>query len=191
MTISESKPGINRGNFNIPAAKQGDFEILHVLDSFFDQPMVGVNRPLRVPQPGEDIARSVVMDFCNTVIESSPEAHPGLGWVVGKLSKAEILSKHKAKIDDITAKQLNWFRKLIQEADAIYEKHRDARLLSDLHRKAADYLKIERNWNKDYSSVVQFKDCPSCHKPIHPDTVRCPECHAILNKEKAKEYGLA
>jgi hypothetical protein len=61
------------------------------------------------------------------------------------------------------------------------------REISDLHRRAAIALGVEREW-----AYVPMKmgECPACGEKVKAGVAVCKHCHAILDAEKAAQHGL-
>ena len=75
----EIKP-IARGYFKIPAAAKDDFVLIAIEESSYIQRMPATEHTIVIPVAAHHIARSIVDDFVNTVIEASEEAGPGMMW---------------------------------------------------------------------------------------------------------------
>ena len=56
------------------------------------------------------------------------------------------------------------------------------REISDLHRRAAIALGVEREWAY---VPTRFADCPACGEKVKPSVAVCKHCGAILDAEKA------
>jgi hypothetical protein len=61
------------------------------------------------------------------------------------------------------------------------------REISDLHRRAAIALGVEREWAY---VPTRFADCPACGEKVRPSVAVCKHCGAILDAEKAAKHGL-
>jgi hypothetical protein len=61
------------------------------------------------------------------------------------------------------------------------------REISDLHRRAAIGLGVEREWA--YVPMC-LNDCPACGEKVKHGVAVCKHCHAILDAEKAAKHGL-
>jgi hypothetical protein len=61
------------------------------------------------------------------------------------------------------------------------------REISDLHRRAAIALGVEREWAY---VPTRFADCPACGEKVKPSVAVCKHCGAILDAEKAAKHGL-
>ena len=61
------------------------------------------------------------------------------------------------------------------------------REISDLHRRAAIALGVEREWAY---VPMKLSECPACGEKVKAGVAVCKHCHAILDAEKAAKHGL-
>jgi hypothetical protein len=61
------------------------------------------------------------------------------------------------------------------------------REISDLHRRAAMTLGIEREWAY---IPLYLSDCPACGEKVKTGVAVCKHCHGILDSDKAAQHGL-
>lgn len=61
------------------------------------------------------------------------------------------------------------------------------REISDLHRRAAIALGVEREWAY---VPMRMNECPACGEKVKPAVAVCKHCGAILDAEKAAKHGL-
>jgi hypothetical protein len=59
--------------------------------------------------------------------------------------------------------------------------------ITDLERRAARQLGLEKPWLYDARPLA---DCPVCAEKIKHGVAVCRSCGAILDREKAAQYGL-
>jgi hypothetical protein len=59
--------------------------------------------------------------------------------------------------------------------------------ITDLERRAARQLGLEKPWLYDPKPLA---DCPVCAEKIKHGVAVCRSCGAILDREKAAQYGL-
>lgn len=79
-------------------------------------------------------------------------------------------------------------QKLIVDADQMWARGPgEQKNISDRHRRAANLLGQERPWSYMPSTLV---DCPACGGKIKTGVAICAHCNAILDREKAQEFGL-
>ena len=78
-------------------------------------------------------------------------------------------------------------RRLVAAADLEWERTRNPMFITDLERRAARQLGLEKPWLYDPKPLAE---CPVCAEKIKHNVAVCKSCGAILNKEKAAQYGL-
>ena len=81
-----------------------------------------------------------------------------------------------------------YYHKLIAEGDTLWARGHSFREISDLHRRAAMTLGVEREWAY---VPMRMSDCPACGEKVKTGVAVCRHCHAIHDKEKAAKHGLA
>ena len=80
-----------------------------------------------------------------------------------------------------------YYQKLIGEGDVMWARGHSFREISDLHRRAAIALGVEREWAY---VPMRMNDCPACGEKVKPSVAVCKHCGAILDAEKAAKHGL-
>jgi hypothetical protein len=194
LPIDERKPGIYPGNFKIAASKNGELEILHVSPSHYWVNFYDERPPLKVMTPAEEIAASIVNDFSRNILgfDIESEAWPGLFWIEGHLSKAEILKNHADKLAKAKASQLRWFENLVKLADdAWVASNKQHKAISTLQRLAARALGVEREWAIELATAAGPKYCPACKVRVHEEAAVCSNCRYILDEVKYKSMKFA
>ena len=185
----EIKP-INGGYFKIPAAPKNDFILVTIKDSSYIQRLPATDHNIVIPVASYHIAKSIVDDFVNTVIEADDNAGPGMMWFEGAVTKAEVIAKHKQALDDLTARQIRWFENLCKKADDDWNQYHKVGLISGHQRYAAQYLGYKAEWITEYNVDAGMMDCPACYTKIDKRAVICSNCSAILDRAKAAQFGL-
>lgn len=184
----ETKP-LAMGYYKIPAAKMGDIEVLLVKDSYYNLPLAATIPPkaVRVPVYGEDIARSIIKDFCFTHVASEPNAYPGMMWVKSAVSKEKAKILYREEIENLHAIQTRWFENLVKSADDDWAQYRKHSLINLHQRYAAEALGItDREWCKSFNPNEGMIKCPACMTPISPEAAICNVCKCVVNAEKLK-----
>lgn len=78
-----------------------------------------------------------------------------------------------------------WHRQLVAEADEMWARGHSYREISDMHRRAALAMKLEREW----AYVPQRSmDCPACGEKVRAGVAICKHCNAVLDSERAAKY---
>jgi hypothetical protein len=78
-------------------------------------------------------------------------------------------------------------RRLVSAADLEWERTKNPMFITDLERRAARQLGLEKPWLYDARPLA---DCPVCAEKIKHGVAVCRSCGAILDREKAAQYGL-
>jgi hypothetical protein len=185
----EIKP-IANGYFRVPAAEKDDFVLLVINESSYIQRMPATDHSIVIPVAAHHIAKSLVDDFVNTVIEADDNAGPGMMWFEGKLTRPEVPAKHATELAALRARQIRWFENLCRKADDDWNQYHKVGLISGHQRYAAKYLGYTPEWLPDYNSNVGFINCPACFSRIDARAVVCINCKAILDKAKAVQFGI-
>jgi hypothetical protein len=86
-----------------------------------------------------------------------------------------------------TARRDAYYHQLVSEGDTMWARGHSFREISDLHRRAAIALGVEREWAY---VPTRFADCPACGEKVKPSVAVCKHCGAILDAEKAATHGL-
>ena len=185
----EIKP-INSGYFKIPAAEKDDFILFYIQDSAYIQRLPATDHNIVIPVSSYHIAKSLVDDFVNTVIEADDNAGPGMMWFEGKIEKVDVLTKHKNALETLKARQRRWFENLCKKADDDWNQYHKMGLISEHQRYAAKYLGYETPWLVNYNVNQGMVDCPACFSKIDARAVVCINCKAVLDKTKAAAFGI-
>jgi|SRR6185503_15822316 len=186
--ISEFKPGIYPGNFELKASKDNIPEVLVIGESVYHVEL-DENRTITVKCTSEDIAKSVVDDCIISTLAYSAEdeAVPGFFWKPGEHSSRDIINKFAGELEYYIKTQTRWFSKLVQLADDDWEKSRQHKFISDIQRYAAKALGLERPWIivTKVANEGQIK-CPACQVSINSEAIVCQNCRCIINMDKYK-----
>ena len=78
--------------------------------------------------------------------------------------------------------------RLVEIADLEWERSHNPMFITDLERRAARELRLDKPWLYDPKPLA---DCPACGEKIKPGVAVCRSCRAILDREKAAKFGLA
>jgi hypothetical protein len=194
VPLIEQKPGLVPAEYILRAVRNPmkEVEVLNVYRARFPV-YVDEHRPaIVVPEPSDRVAAAICRDYKVTVSHYSPdEAEPGLFWVSGKFSKMELEGGLEPKISQAieVARRLQvaWFKRLVNEADDNWNKYKMRRMISDIERLAAVCLGLEKEWNIDTMVERSLAVCKFCRSQVSNEAIVCPQCHGILNIERAKK----
>lgn len=179
--IHEVKYTIEPGVFHIEAGSPENPAILVVGSSSWwrdidvDQPM------LEIPNSSIQVANSVVVDYCNGMLGCNmADAMPGLFFVMGSVSKMELLARYTDKLQETKIRQDNWYKILVKLADSLWSRTNGNPLtISEDMRIAARSLNFnDKVWLKDFQTaeLVRCMACGSMKNPLYPV---CPACKAV------------
>jgi hypothetical protein len=121
----------------------------------------------------EDIAREVNGD-------SGDGSFHGVFVAGGEVPTVEELADARERLTDFQ-------RRLVAAADLEWERTHNPMFITDLERRAARQLNLEKPWLYDPKPMAE---CPVCAEKIKHGVAVCRSCGAILDREKAARYGL-
>lgn len=191
--ISEFKPGIYPGFFEIAGSKNEVPEILVVGESVYHVEL-DENRTITVKCSPDDIAKSLVHDYVISCLAYTVEdsgSLPGIFWKPEELTLSEVTSKYAKDLEQAKRQQRNWFEKLVRLADDDWEKTRQHKFISDMQRYAAKSLKLERPWIISLNAVADTKKCPACQSFVSIEAIICSSCRCILDVKKYESLKFA
>ncbi len=93
----------------------------------------------------------------------------------------------EAELADARRRLEEFQRRLVAAADLEWERTKNPMFITDLERRAARQLGLEKPWLYDPKPLAE---CPVCAEKIKPGVAVCRSCGAILDREKAARYGL-
>src|SRR5271155_3149421 len=158
------------GVYHIPACAKGEPCALLLITSRGDAIDLGDNRRFPFTISAREIAVDLLQDL---------QDH-GVFVCAGPRPTAEELAAATERRDA-------FYHRLIAEGDTMWARGHSFREISDLHRRAAIALGVEREWAY---VPVRMADCPACGEKVKPGVAVCRHCRAILDQEKAAKHGL-
>jgi len=186
-TLFPGRWTMNPGSYDKP-------EVLTVGPSswFFDKdeesPIV------EIPVGALQIAESIVKDYAGAVLEATlGECQPGLFFLPGTITSAQVKTDHKARLDHANQLQKNWYLKLVKVADSLWARSNGNPIaISDDMRMAATELHlVDKPWLQDYHAVAMVK-CFACGNLRNPEYPICPSCKYIdQTHPRAKDLKFA
>jgi hypothetical protein len=93
----------------------------------------------------------------------------------------------EAEILEARTKLESFQKRLVDAADLEWERSHNPMFITDLERRAARELKLDKPWLYD---PKPSQECPACGERIKPGVAVCRSCSAILDREKAAMFGL-
>ncbi|MGB2623424.1 MAG: hypothetical protein WA857_15450 [Candidatus Acidiferrum sp.] len=127
-------------------------------------------------------AREVAEDIAREINGDSGEgSFHGVFVAAGEMPTEGELADARRRLEE-------FHRRLVALADLEWERTRNPMFITDLERRAARELKLEKPWVYDSKPLAE---CPVCAEKIKHGVAVCKSCGAILDREKAAQYGLA
>jgi len=126
-------------------------------------------------------AREIAEDLAREINGDSGEGSFHGVFVAAGLEPTE------AELADARRRLEEFQRRLVAAADLEWERTKNPMFITDLERRAARQLGLEKPWLYDPKPLAE---CPVCAEKIKPGVAVCKSCGAILDREKAAQYGL-
>lgn len=182
--INENKPQIIPANFHIDAVPAGEVRVIQidVVDRTYyvdsDRGMIAF------AENPEVVAKSIAEDHVRaSILSDFGHAQPGLFYVIGLHDEADIKKNFVKDVEHYTKLQKKWYEKLVKRADDSWQRFRQHRLITDMHRRASQALGLKREWADEVSPADQI-ECPYCTTLISNRAIVCPQCRGPVNPEK-------
>ncbi len=179
--IDEVKYTIEPGRFVIAPGTYEKPAILVVGGSSWWRD-VDIEQPLiEIPVGSVQIADSVIRDYCNGMLGCDmADAVPGLFFVLGEITVADIKLKYREKLDETKVKQDNWLKILIRLADSLWARSNGNPLvISNEMRMAANMLnETGKPWLQNFEAA-KLVPCMACGSLRNEKFPVCPSCKAV------------
>lgn len=212
--LIENKPSVSPNEYRIPAClsvegkSYPDIDPVTVLIADAStQFYKGWNEWIPAVVPSEQLAQDIVRSFFISNLEVTPGGEqpigPGLFSVTGAYDREEKIAREgynnekaaawvKKEFPDELKKasrgQDLWFQLLVRRADNEWNRTRNSRSISDVHRAAAKRLGVERDWTKDII-LSEVTKCPACRQSVDPLAIVCPICKHVINPSALKKLN--
>ncbi|HVB98990.1 MAG TPA: hypothetical protein VNJ12_06610 [Candidatus Dormibacteraeota bacterium] len=158
------------GVYRIPAPAAGEACATLPVSDRVDVIDMGDNRRIEVPIHAQKIAEDLVSDL----------ADHGVFLAKGEEPTGEEIETARERMTQVA-------KRLVFEGDQEWARSHNYRLLSDLHRRAVKRLGLEREWAYEPAAMAE---CPVCGEKVKPAVAVCRSCGAILDRAKAKKFGI-
>ncbi len=138
---------------------------------------LGEGKTLPVFIPARETAEDICRIFNNDIGE-----HSYSGFFVienGETPTEQEVESARGKLEE-------FYKRLVNVADQEWDRGLKVNI-SDLHRSAGRYFKLNKPWLPD---LRLKKECPVCAESIPASAASCKGCGAILDQELAAKYGL-
>jgi hypothetical protein len=138
---------------------------------------LGDKRTMEIRLSAQEIAEDLVREING---DSGEGSYHGVFVAAGPEPTKEELTDARKKLEV-------FHRRLVETADLEWERSHNMMFITDLERRAARELGLEKPWLYDPKPMA---DCPACGEKIRPGVAVCRTCGAILDREKAAKFGL-
>ena len=126
-------------------------------------------------------AREIAEDLAREINNDSGEgSYHGVFVSTGPEPTEDELADAQRRLDE-------FHRRLVNAADLEWERSHNPMFITDLDRRAARELKLDKPWLYDPKPQAE---CPACGEKIKPAVAVCRSCGAILDRAKAAQFGL-
>jgi len=171
-SISDQDWYISRthGIYHIPACAKGELYALLLISARSDALDLGDNRRFPFTISAREIADDLLQDLRDHGIFVCAGPRPTT-----------------AELDAAKARRDAFYQTLILDGDTMWARGHSFREISDMHRRAAIAMGVEREWAY---VPARLDDCPVCGEKIKHGVAVCKHCRAILDEEKAAKHGL-
>ena len=139
---------------------------------------LGDKRTMEIRLTAQEIAEDLVREING---DSGEGSYHGVFVAAGPEPTKEELAEARKKLEAFQTR-------LVETADLEWERSHNMMFITDLERRAARELGLEKPWLYDPKPMA---DCPACGEKIRPGVAVCRTCGAILDREKAAKFGLA
>jgi hypothetical protein len=133
------------------------------------------------PVPAAAVADNLVNSWTKGRVGSADGLGPGVLVCAGTVPQP-------AEIAEAKARQTNYFRSLVNDADIKFTKEGAVNITDD-HRLAAKWMGVkDRKWAQPMipKSLVQ---CPACREEVYSEAILCKHCHTNIPEFLASQQS--
>lgn len=189
--ICETHPQCVPYEIKLPPAKfmEGGLVTLVIEDGYHGLYIDEKRGYMDIADEGVELARRTVNDILGAGVINDPNARPAVFFVKDRHDEASVKKTYPELVKKELELQSRWFEVLVRRADAAYNKNHNMAEISDLHRNAAQFLGLERDWcDRSPGSMIP---CPACYSMVRKVAAICYACRAIVNEEAYKKIRFA
>lgn len=168
-------PGGWRTTFTFPAQKRGEHFVHHIPPFYQNTHMHGGTAYIDAPYDSRQWAQTIVEAFTTNHVHSL-YGSPGVFICAGEEPTEQELAIARDS-------QGNWARKLVLEAQDFWAAGQKL-AVSDLHRRAAEWLgDTNYEWMRPPQDVKNVP-CPLCGRLVEDSALQCPHCMNVMDTGK-------
>lgn len=175
VNITDTEYNLSRtyGNYHIDAKKVGEAYSVTEIGPRKGTMDYGDRRILEFPITPTEVATDLCREINN---DAGFESFLGVFVSAGSVPTATELASADKRLE----KFYQWG---VAEGDKIWQQTRMVILIPDWIKRAADYLKLDRDWK---TNVQPNLECPGCGARHKQGLAMCAACGAVLDMEKAR-----
>lgn len=161
------------GNYRIPAREPGEeFSVTEITPRKGTMDM-GDRRVFDFPITPDEVAK----DLCREINDDAGyNSFLGVFVCKGPAPTEKELEQAKARL-------VKFYQWCVAEGDKVWQQTRMVIMIPDILKRAADYLKLDRDWK---TNIQPNLECPGCGAHHKPNVAICIACGIVLNEEKAR-----
>lgn len=156
------------GVFHIPACPAGKSAEMLAVAPREDAIDLGDNHRITLEISARDIAADIIQDLEDHGIFVCAAEGPSRDEIAAAVTRRDA-----------------WYNRLVNEADEMWARGHSYREISDMHRRAAFSLGLQREWA--YAPEAS-RECPACGEKVRAGVAVCKHCKAVLDEERAAKY---
>ncbi len=138
---------------------------------------LGDKRTLEFPISAREVAEDLVREVN---ADGGDASYFGVFVCAGAEPTEEELAEAQARLEKFYTDQ-------VRIGDQEWERSHNHQFITDVQRRAARWLGVEKDWCYEPKPLV---DCPACGEKLKPGVAVCKSCGAVLDAAKAARFGL-
>jgi hypothetical protein len=180
INVNENIPGIHPSYFALKSPTLEERMTCLVIGKTLHYIYVDSDRPMMEKiTPSDQVAASIIEGLMSAWPLVDASSRPALFFAAGEWNRDTAELEFKDSIKQVLELQNNWLRNILEQGDQFYTRaNRDARVITILHREAAQRLGAKREWA---FALDPNRICPFCSAPVVFNAVICRECKEIIN----------
>lgn len=191
--IIEEKPGLIPPRFYIPASDMKIPKLLKVGTAAHYVYLDESRGSLRVRNPSDIIAKSIVEDYCNSQLGIDDESGPALFWRDKDMSIIDVANECKAELLEYLIRQKRWFLNIAQIAENDWTRYHQHNVISSFQRRAAEIIGWTSQQHEWMSPITTMRSspCPACGFAVPEGVVLCNNCKCVIDPHKYEKLQFA
>jgi hypothetical protein len=168
------------GSYHIPGIKEGQsyasLEITGRTEVTDDGNDFGTEMLNLAPAIAEDLFNQIN----NGIVMDADAPAPFLGVFVSETPKPS-----RERLEEERDRLMEFGAAVVKQGDQFWDDPRNHVMITDFHRRFAKMRNEKRPWMFESKSLTP---CPACSHSIPPGLAKCPQCHAVLDMAKMKQF---